>query len=169
VSISRTGLREGLRRIWRRLRGGGFTPVRFGLSLSVGLFIGSLPVYGLHLPLCTLVCLPLRLDLPVAYLAAHVSNPLLAPFLLFAELDLGSLVLTGRHVPIDLQSVRATGVGEFAAQAAVGAIGLGATLGVLGGLGGYWLARALNSRHTRSSPSAASSVATSASSNRASE
>ena len=49
-----------------------------------------LPLYGLHFPLCLAVCLPLQLDVVVAYLAANISNPLVAPFLVTAEVEIGS-------------------------------------------------------------------------------
>ena len=55
--------------------------------MGVGLFIGALPLYGLHFPLCAAVCLPLRLDLVAAYLAAQVSNPFVAPFLVFSTVS----------------------------------------------------------------------------------
>ena len=76
--------------IWDTLRGGELSPERLALSLWVGTFIGCQPIYGLHLVLCALVCLPLRLDVVLAYLAANISNPLLAPFLLFLEFEVGT-------------------------------------------------------------------------------
>jgi uncharacterized protein (DUF2062 family) len=99
----------------------------------VGLFIGCQPLYGLHLPLCVLVCLPFRLDAVVAYLAANISNPLLAPFLLLIEVEIGSLVLHGVPVAFDLTAARQTGVSGFVEQAVVGSLILGASLGVTGG------------------------------------
>jgi uncharacterized protein (DUF2062 family) len=38
-----------IRALWRRLRGGDQSPGRVALAVAVGLFIGSLPLYGLHL------------------------------------------------------------------------------------------------------------------------
>ncbi|HWA76021.1 MAG TPA: DUF2062 domain-containing protein [Polyangiaceae bacterium] len=126
--------------LWRALRGQG-SPSRLGLSVGVGLFIGCQPLYGLHLPLCLLVCLPFRLDAVVAYLAANISNPLVAPFLLFAEVELGSLLLHGKLVGFDLATARATGIAGFAEQAALGSVLLGAVLAVAGGLLATTIAR----------------------------
>ncbi len=131
---SRGGLRAQAGRMWRRLRGGELSRGRTSASVAVGLFIGSLPLYGLHLPLCLAVCIPLRLDALVAYLAANISNPLFAPFLVMSEVEVGSLLLTGHAVPYDLAQARHTGVGGFMLQAGVGSVVVGGLLAALGAL-----------------------------------
>lgn len=128
------GLRAQLGRLWRRLRGGELARGRTSASVAVGLFIGSLPLYGLHLPLCLAVCIPLRLDAVAAYLAANISNPLFAPFLVMSEVEVGSLLLTGHAVPYDLAKARQTGISGFMLQAGVGSIVVGALLAALGAL-----------------------------------
>jgi SAM-dependent methyltransferase len=94
-------------------------------------------VYGLHLPLCLAVCLPLRLDSVVAYVAANISNPLVAPFLITAEIELGSLILTGETVSFTLEHARRTGVSGFLLQAIVGSLVIGAALAALGAAGAF--------------------------------
>ncbi len=131
---------------WKRLRGGELTPARAAVSVAVGLFIGCLPVFGLHLPLVLAVCLPLELDAPVAYLAANVSNPLVAPWLIVAEVQTGSWLRTGAFVGFDAAMARSAGIGGFASFAAIGAVVVGAVLAALGGgaaglLAGRWRAR----------------------------
>ncbi len=96
-------------RLWRRLRGGGLTRARAAASVGVGLWVGSLPVYGLHFPLCLALALPFSLDLVLAYLAANVSNPLFAPFLVYAEIQVGSLLLDGHFAPFSLEHARTSG------------------------------------------------------------
>jgi uncharacterized protein (DUF2062 family) len=143
-------MRESLRRLWRRLRGGEFSPLRLSLSVAVGLFIGAQPLYGLHFPLCAVVCLPLRLDLVAAYLAAQISNPFMAPLLVFLQVNVGSLVLTGQYAPFDLARARETGVSGFVAQAAIGSIIVGALLAVLGAALAYVVARRAGRRRSQS-------------------
>lgn len=126
--------RRGFAQLWRRLRGGDLSRTRASASVAVGLFIGSLPLFGLHLPLCLAVCLPLRLDAVSAYIAANVSNPLFAPFLLTAEVEIGSLLLHGRLLRPDLEQLRQSGLSGVVAQLALGAPLVGAALAVLGGL-----------------------------------
>jgi len=93
-------LREELRRVWCDIRGGDLSPARIAVSVGLGAFIGCLPLYGLHLPIVLLLCLRLRLDGALCYLAANISNPLLAPFLFTAEVQLGAYVLLGEVPPL---------------------------------------------------------------------
>lgn len=134
------GIRGAFRALLRRLRGER-SPLRLGVSVGLGLFIGCLPVYGLHLPLCLLVCLPLRLDAVAAYLAANVSNPFIAPFLLFASAQIGSLLVTGAPLELDLAALREAGALDVAASTLLGSVVLGAFLGITGGSAAAWIAR----------------------------
>jgi 2-polyprenyl-3-methyl-5-hydroxy-6-metoxy-1,4-benzoquinol methylase len=98
----------------------------------VGLYIGVQPVFGLHLPLCLLICLPLRLDALIAYAAANISNPLLAGLIVFSEVQIGSLILDARLLPLTVAQVKQTHWGHLALQTAVGAQLLGVTLAAFG-------------------------------------
>lgn len=129
-SPAEKGSRLGL--LWRRLRGGRLTRRRAAGSVAAGLFVGSLPVYGLHFPLCVALCVPLKLDVLTAYVAANVSNPLFAPFLITAEVQLGALLLHGHFIPFDVEQAKAVGLGSFVLQGAVGSVLLGAALATLG-------------------------------------
>ena len=130
-----------LSRIWRRLRGERQSPARIALAVALGLFIGCLPVYGLHFLLCVLVCLPLGLDLVLAYLVANISNPLVAPFLITLEVEIGSLLSTGHHAGFSLERARQTGIWGFAFQAGLGSIFVGAALAALGSAIAYVIAK----------------------------
>ena len=117
-----------------RLRGGRFEPLRAGFSVGVGLFIGAQPLYGLHLPLCLAICVPLRLDALLAYAAANISNPLLAPLIVLSEIQLGSLVVYGRVLPIHMSQLKGSNIGHLAVQLGLGAVLLGVVLSIAGGL-----------------------------------
>jgi uncharacterized protein (DUF2062 family) len=130
------------RQLWERLRGGELSPVRAAASVGIGLFVGCLPLYGLHLPLCLALCLPFRLDAVVAYLCANISNPLVAPFLLTLEVEVGSLLLTGQHAGFDVTRARLTGVAGFALQAGIGSLLVGSVLAA----GGAALAASIAAR-----------------------
>jgi uncharacterized protein (DUF2062 family)/SAM-dependent methyltransferase len=114
------------------LRGTPGSAKRAAAAVAIGLFIGCQPVYGLHFVLVLAVCLPLRLDAVLAYLAANISNPVFAPFLLFAEVEAGSWLLTGRFTAFDVEQARATGAAGFARQLFVGGLAVGAACAVLG-------------------------------------
>jgi len=87
--------REELRRVWCDLRGGDQSPVRLAAAIAMGAFIGCLPIYGLHLAIILILSLRLRLDGALAYLAANISNPFIAPFIVAAQMHVGAIILDG--------------------------------------------------------------------------
>ena len=138
---------RGLRWAFRYLRGGAGGRALVA-SVAVGLFVGCLPLYGLHLPLVLLVCLPLRLDAVLAYLAANISNPLVAPVLLFLEVQVGSLVLDRRWLPLDVAALERVGLGGLLLQTAVGSLIVGSAVAALGALCAWPFARSRTGRVT---------------------
>jgi uncharacterized protein (DUF2062 family)/trans-aconitate methyltransferase len=133
--------------LWQRLRGTPGSAKRAAAAVAIGLFIGCQPVYGLHFVLVLAVCLPLRLDAVLSYLAANISNPFFAPFLIFSEVEAGSWLLTGRFAAFDVEQARATGAAGFARQLFVGGLAVGAVFAALG----FGIAWAVASRR-RSAP-----------------
>lgn len=129
-----------------RLRGGELTPRRAALSVGVGATIGCTPLFGTHLFLVMAICLPLKLDAPVSYLAANISNPLIAPFLLFAEVQIGSVMLTGRTLGFSAGELSARGVGGLALQTAIGTTVFAPAVGLILGALTYALVRVARRR-----------------------
>ncbi len=131
----RRTFRESLLIAWHRLRGGELTPARAAFSVAIGILIGCTPLFGLHLVLVAVLCLPLRLDVPISYISTHVSNPLIAPFIIFADIKLGA-VLLGRPVP-HLHDVHFGNIHEklslYFVEALAGSGVVGAALGIIGG------------------------------------
>ncbi|MEO8876869.1 MAG: DUF2062 domain-containing protein, partial [Polyangiaceae bacterium] len=115
-------LRDSIREAWRRLRGGDLTPARAAASVGVGLAVGVTPLYGFHLPLVLAVCLPLGLDTPIAYLAANISLPFIAPFLAIAEIEIGSRVLTGAWIALTREGISKVGIRPFLREIVIGTI-----------------------------------------------
>ncbi len=135
------GLRQQFRAAWTRLRGGELTPVRAALSVAVGLFIGVTPLYGLHLLLVMAVCLPFRLDVPISYLAANISMPLISPFLALAEIEIGSMVRTGAWRALSIDVIKREGVRPFLGDVIVGVAVFAPSTAALGGSVTYGVAR----------------------------
>jgi uncharacterized protein (DUF2062 family) len=117
---------------WRRLRGGTLSPGRAATSIAVGLFVGCLPLYGVHSVIVLAICIPLRLDAAIAYFAAHVSNPVTAPFLFALELQLGSLILTGHGTELSFAAARELGLMKAGARLFAGAALVAPTAALLG-------------------------------------
>jgi uncharacterized protein (DUF2062 family) len=125
--------KELARQAWRRLRGGELTPRRAALSVAVGLVIGMTPAFGLHWLIVIAVCVPLRLDTGVAYLAANISLPFIAPFITFAELETGALVLHGQFMSLAPSQVKTMALRTLAAELAVGTAIVAPVGGAIGG------------------------------------
>lgn len=123
--------KERFAQAWKRLRGGTLSPGRAALSIAAGLFVGSLPIYGVQFIVIAAICVPLRLDTALAYLAAHVSNPLTMLPLLALEVAVGSLVLAGDFAVPSLAALKA-GPGEAIRAAALGSVIVGGVFSVVG-------------------------------------
>ena len=84
ASTSAPGVTSRLRRVVWELRTEGAGPAREAAAIGLGVFIGCSPLYGFHLLLCLAVGWCLGLNRLKMYLAANISNPFVAPFLLLA-------------------------------------------------------------------------------------
>jgi uncharacterized protein (DUF2062 family) len=123
-----------MRRFVHDLRTEASGPGKDAAAVGLGVFIGSLPFYGFHLLICVAAGTLLRLNRVKLYLAANISNPLMAPFLILSELQTGSLVRTGQLRPLTLDAVRQIDPWSLGADLLVGAEIVGGLLGLaLGG------------------------------------
>lgn len=125
---------------WRRLfydmrtEGAG----RHAPSVGVGVFIGCLPIYGFHLLLVMVFGPLLRLNRLQMYVAAHISNPLMAPLLLLTEVQVGALVRRADLHSLTLEAVRNTSPWTFGGDLLAGSLIVGATLGLAAALLTCW-------------------------------
>jgi uncharacterized protein (DUF2062 family) len=81
-------------------------PAKMGQAVALGLFVGVLPFYGLHLVICVALAWVFKLNKATVYLAANISNPLFAPVLVAVGIALGELVRFGRWQGVDLEGAR---------------------------------------------------------------
>jgi uncharacterized protein (DUF2062 family) len=130
-----------LRELLYRLRTEGGSPRQLALSVALGVFIGCLPLYGIHLLLCFFFARLFRLNRLLTYLASHISFPALLPLLLVAEVHVGRTLRGAPSLaldPIDLHHLdwRALGV-----DLAVGSPIVGSALAALFGAATYWASR----------------------------
>ena len=99
------GLPARLRRHFHDLRTEGAGASRETAAVALGVFIGCLPLYGLHLLICWGLGLLLGLNRLKMYLAANISNPLVAPWLLFAEVQAGAWLRRGSFHALTREAV----------------------------------------------------------------
>jgi 2-polyprenyl-3-methyl-5-hydroxy-6-metoxy-1,4-benzoquinol methylase len=128
---------KALRRTFYDLRTEGQGRAREACAIAVGLFIGCLPFYGFHLLLCWLVGRLLGLNRLKVYLAANVSNPIVAPLLVFVELQAGAWLRTGSFLALTLETARTITPWQFGAHLLVGSVAVGGVLAAIGGVATY--------------------------------
>jgi uncharacterized protein (DUF2062 family) len=135
------GVAARLRHIVWELRTEGAGPVREAAAIGLGVFIGCSPLYGFHLLLCWIAGWCLRLNRLKMYVAANISNPFVAPFLVFAELQAGAWIRRRELHAITLETVRTTDPWTFGADLVIGSVVVGGVLGTLTGAATYLVAR----------------------------
>ena len=132
--------------MFRDLRTEGSGRWREAAALGLGVFIGCLPFYGFHLLLVMGAGWLFRLNRLRMYVAANISNPLLAPALIFAEVQLGAWLRRGDFHELTIDAIRDTDPWMFGADLLVGSVALGLVLGfaiIAGTLGAIAKAPAL--------------------------
>lgn len=118
-----------VRHLFHGLRTEGAGAGREAAAIGTGVFIGSLPFFGFHLMLCLAVGWLLRLNRLKMYFAAHISNPLFAPTLLFAELQLGAFLRRGAFHAVTVKTATTTGLAVFGVDVLIGSLVIGSVLG----------------------------------------
>lgn len=131
LRLGRRRLHDIAGEIHYRLRTEADTPGRNAAAIALGTLIGCVPLYGTHLLLCILFARLFRLNRIVTYLAAHINNPLTAPWLLAASLWLGHGVWSGAWPALRLSEIARMGVVNIGRDILVGSLILGAVLGVV--------------------------------------
>jgi len=104
---------------------------RTAAAIGLGVFIGCIPLFGSHLWLCAGFGWLFRLNRLKMYLAANISNPLLAPFIVFAEIQLGAYVTDGSVYPLSVGALRQTSPWHFTGDLLVGTLVVGTVLAAL--------------------------------------
>jgi uncharacterized protein (DUF2062 family)/SAM-dependent methyltransferase len=118
------------------------SPARQGAAVGFGTFVGCLPVYGLHLPLCILAARLLRLNKLLMYLAAYINNPVTALPITFAEIQLGHWLLHRNWLSLSIESLKSVSWLDFGSDLVVGSLVFATILGVVVGFGTFvWLER----------------------------
>jgi uncharacterized protein (DUF2062 family)/trans-aconitate methyltransferase len=137
----RPGVTSHVRRLVWELRTEGGGPAREAAAIGLGVFIGCSPLYGFHLLICVAVGWCLGLNRLKMYLAANVSNPFVAPFLILTELQTGAWMRRDDLHALTIDAVRQLDPWSFAADLIVGSLVVGTVLGLLSGTATYFISR----------------------------
>ena len=77
------------------------TPQEIALGIAIGVFIGILPVYGLHTILVVIAAILVRPANKIAiFLGTSISLPPTIPPITWAGYEIGRLVLRGKFAPL---------------------------------------------------------------------
>jgi uncharacterized protein (DUF2062 family)/2-polyprenyl-3-methyl-5-hydroxy-6-metoxy-1,4-benzoquinol methylase len=107
----------------------GLTPGRASAAVFVGVFVGTVPIYGFQSLLALTLAVVLKLNKPLTLAATFVNNPILQPFLVLGSVQLGQLFLRGSFLPLTLADMTALTLGALLSAWLVGSVALGALLG----------------------------------------
>ena len=123
------------------------TPSGIGWAVGIGLFVGALPLYGIHIGVCVVLARMFRLNDAVMYAAANISNPFFAPFLIALEIAIGDYLRHGTMNGVDtsafghsfLETLQTAP--ELFYSCCYGSVVLGIALGVTFGPAAWAIAR----------------------------
>jgi len=141
VSLSRYEIPHRVRRVFRDLRDEHSEPARDAAAIGLGLFVGSSPFYGLHLPICWGLAWLFRVNRLKAAVASTFSIPLIAPGLLLIELQAGAWLRHGSPQRLTLDAVRAAGLRNMSLDLLTGSVVVGSCLGLSGAAITYGILR----------------------------
>jgi len=113
------------------------SPMKKSVSITLGVFIGLTPFWGLHGVISLFLAAIFKLNKTIAFTFSNISIPPLIPFIVYGSLELGSFIL-GTEVKIDLKNISEnvkllTQIKEYL----VGSFVLAIVLSTLFGLTGY--------------------------------
>jgi uncharacterized protein (DUF2062 family)/2-polyprenyl-3-methyl-5-hydroxy-6-metoxy-1,4-benzoquinol methylase len=126
------------------------SPRQLALAVFLGCVVGTTPLFGAHLILCAGLGILLRLNIPLMYLAAHVSIPPLIPILGWASVQVGSQLL-GQSIPSIHPDALTESIWPLFEAWMLGAIPVGSAIGSVGAGVTYLIARKYAKKATEDS------------------
>lgn len=105
VMLLRKFTLSNLKRVWREeILARHESPMTKASSVALGLFFGIVPIWGFQFATALLLAHLLKLNKVVVGLVAQISVPPMIPFILYASVKTGELVLTEK-VNLDLNKI----------------------------------------------------------------
>lgn len=136
---SRPTFKRRMVRAFYAFRTEGSSPAKQAIALFLGVMIGANPLYGTHFIACVAVSRLFRLSLATLYAGAQVSYPVFAPFLYFAELQVGHWLRRGVFYEISLKQFGQLQLSHFVVDLALGSVVLGVALGLVLAAPFFWV------------------------------
>ncbi|OYT17814.1 MAG: glycosyltransferase [Bacteroidetes bacterium 4572_77] len=108
-------------------------------SIGFGFFMGIFPVWGFQMILTVALAIPFKLNKAVSLIAANISLPPIIPFIIYISFLTGALFMNGAALPEFSSQMSFEDIKEDLIQYYVGAVALSVFVGVVGGVGSYFL------------------------------
>jgi uncharacterized protein (DUF2062 family) len=125
-----SALARRFRRTFYELRTEGSGAGREAIACGVGVLIGCTPFYGFHFLITWAVGSLFRLNRLKVYLAANISNPVFAPFLVVSELQVGAWLRSGSFRSLTLETVKTIDAWTFGLDILIGSLAVGSVLAI---------------------------------------
>ena len=110
---------------------------REAAAIGLGVLIGCLPFYGFHLPICRGLASLLRLNPLKMSMAANISRPLMIPWLIAGELEVGAWLTHGSFLALMPSALKGAGFAGVAGDFLVGCVAVGVVLAISAAAGTY--------------------------------
>ncbi len=107
------------------------------MAVGLGTLFGCVPLYGTHWALCALLAGALGLNRLVTYLAAHINNPLTAPFLLAVSFELGHRAQHGVWPSLRPRALADVGLWSIGGDLLLGGLLTGIILAPIAGIAAW--------------------------------
>jgi len=133
----RRGIGHALGEVHYRLRTEGDTRGRKAMAVALGTLIGCIPLYGTHAAICALLAGVLGLNRLVTYLAAHINNPITAPFLLAISFKLGHRAQYGVWPSLAPRALAEVGLWNIGGDLLLGGLLTGVILAPIAGIAAW--------------------------------
>ena len=130
--ISKADLREIYKEWYAQVSEVKTQPHEIALGLSLGLFLGILPLIGVHILLALLIIAIFRVNKVALFIGLALTNPLITPLIYSASLALGSFIFDTPSISISFNLITWTYVKHYIKQFLVGNLILAATAGIFG-------------------------------------
>lgn len=127
-----------LREIWELAKKERASPSQIGWAVGIGVFCGCTPAVGFHGWVAIAAATVLKLNRLWAWIGSRISNILILPFIVWAEIDIAHWTRTGEHVVFDKHHVLDEAHLLFL-DWCIGCVIVGAALGTIFGVLAYFV------------------------------
>lgn len=107
------------------------SPAQIGFGVALGAFIGTTPLFGLHMAIGFVLARALRLNVVAVFAGEQVSMPIFAPWLVMASVQVGHWMGGGGWLALPEGGLTAEVARQWGGEWVVGSLVVGAALAAM--------------------------------------